>query len=163
MGNILDLIITSAGDLQVSNAQSRDVGLTDHYIVSYNLMHRSPIFTRKKSIVTRRNLSQIDIQTFTDRYTIARATLSPITQSYESANVGPQQALDDFTTRFHSTVVNVLDELAPVRTVIRRQPGPGHIVIRAQAQNAKARRRWLERLMMMQGLPIIVRAIVQPY
>jgi len=30
MGNILDLIITSPGDLQVSNVQSRDVGLTDH-------------------------------------------------------------------------------------------------------------------------------------
>jgi len=102
------------------------------------------------TILTRRNLSQIDIETFTDQYTIARATLSPITQSYENANVGPKQALDDFTTRFHSTIMNVLDEI-PVRTVIRRQPGPGHIVICAQAQNAKARRRQLERLMIQSG------------
>jgi len=82
---------------------------------------------------------------------MARATLSLITQFYESAKVGPLQALDDFTTRFHSTIMNVLDELVPHRTVIFRQPGPGHIVISAQAQNAKARRQRLEHLMIQSG------------
>jgi len=113
-------------------------------------MHRSPIITRKNCIVTRRNIPQIGLRCLVPLRV-------PPTQACGSAVVGPQQALDDFTTRLHSTIVNILDELAPLRNVIRRQPGPGHIVISAKAPNAKARRRRLERSMIQSGGGVILR------
>ena len=131
--NILDLLITTSSSSIASNVEIRECNeISDHRMISCSLESVSSGSSTKQS--SYRNINKLDLDLFR-----SEILASPVFQS-------PAEAVDDYVDQIESSVLIVLDKLAPIK--ISRAKQTGHTVknwISADALAANRNRRKLER------------------
>lgn len=128
-GHTLDLIITKGVNL--SNVNVADVAMSDHFCVFFDLS-LIPKRVAASTVVQRRHLNDSSRTQFVEMIRFENASCSNV---------------DDFLNSYTSTVLNVLDTMAPVRTKIVRnnQKAPWRSADSVRAQKGECRRaerRW---------------------
>lgn len=130
-GNILDHIITPSDISMVEGVNIRDVGISDHYLITCSVFGKLKTAIIVKSMF--RNWKRLDLATFRER----------LAQSSTSLN--PANTADQFAAQFEADVTGILDELAPLCTSTRRLAKSDSSWLTPEAVAAKQNRRRLER------------------
>ena len=139
LGHTLDILITRDTSYVVSNVEVLDIGLSDndgnvirdHYAITCLITQPSPATSRKSVSYTYRKLKSINVDSFRN-----------VVQASSSLN-DYSGTLDEITTRYVSSLNNLIDKHAPLlqRTIIRLHAR----WYNEQLRNAKHMKRKLER------------------
>ena len=139
-GNMLDLIFTNVGGIEVTDLRVVDAGVADHYLVSCLLdVPRPP---KVQETIQTRRLTCLDLNDFAIKLT---------SKMVEFRNASTEPNADHFCTALQTSLLSTLDELAPTRLVTRTRPTPGRFVLSKEACAAKAYRRQRGRIMATTG------------
>jgi len=130
---VLDLDATSVGKHCVTNIVSRDIGISDHYLVQFHLTVKTIIPQHVRLRIQR--LSTIDEKAFNDR-------LSSI-MVHQDALPGAEE----YSWKLRESRTQTLLVLAPPREIMVRQSFNGNFAIIKEAEHAKSYRRHREAIL----------------
>ena len=117
----------------IDNVRLHESGLvSDHRLVKCELDAPTPEITVTTS--SYRDLKSMDIDEFRDQFMNSPAILDPAT------------TVDDFTNQLHSSVTDILDRMAPVRTRCLKGQAKLTPWLSDDAKKSKRHRRKLERI-----------------
>ena len=132
-GHILDLLITKAHEMPVSNITVEDPLLSDHHSICFNLDVSKPKLPRKE--ITFRKIKAINSDQF-------KEDLTEAINSYDVSGGSVSEAVD----KYNSTVQAILDKHAPLQTnvvTVRSQPiWYCEEIHKARKEKRKAERKW---------------------
>ncbi|MCI0561137.1 MAG: reverse transcriptase domain-containing protein [Nitrososphaera sp.] len=130
-GNILDHILTPDDVSLVRDVSVRDVGLSDHFLVTCKIsepIHRAPAVK-----VTFRRWAKMDIDVFKQRLLSS------------TVYTAPAPTANDFTTQLKADIVEILDDIVPIQEKTKRVGKLNNKWLSEEAVKAKQVRRQLER------------------
>ena len=98
-GHTIDVVISPADEIPVNSIEVRDMSLSDHYLVSFNI--HLPIETSKLKEITYRNIKGIQHHHFSSDLAV---TLSAVNYT---------NTLSDIISNYNSSLLYLLDKHAP--------------------------------------------------
>lgn len=130
-GHILDLVISKG--LNISEVTVNDVALSDHYCIMFKITTPVHPLKRETEVIRKRYINDNTCALFTQAYA------SPLTLT--------TAPLDDFVNSFSSSVMTVIDTIAPIKTKTlsrkKRSPWRNATLALKQKQDCRrAERRW---------------------
>jgi len=130
-GNILDHVLTPSDELLVRDITVREVGISDHSLVSYVICEKAHAAVITSSIF--RNWKRLNLSVFRDKLAKSSVCLKPASTAEKFAS----QLKEDLTA--------ILDDLVPFQKSTKRQGRSDCSWLTPEAVDAKQERRRLER------------------
>jgi Reverse transcriptase (RNA-dependent DNA polymerase)/Endonuclease-reverse transcriptase len=130
--SLLDLVLTPDDCDLISSINVTDPGISDHSLVAFQLDIKRPHKIPAVQISVR-NFKDLNVKTFADK------------MSRSETVVNPCDNVDDYCDQLHRDITDILDVLAPRRSVTKHSRLHTKCALSSEALAAKRRRRRLER------------------